>query len=130
MFWFLFDFYPLLTINRENSKKYKFPNFQNQKSDRFMKKNIFLLLVTLFAASCQDKPTANPEVQLIQKAQLIHLKTTTLDTHDDIAVKTFTDTLNYTMDTNTQVNLPKMESGALDVAWFIEIGRASCRERV
>ena len=84
-----------------------------------MKKSIFLLIVALIAASCQDKPTGNPEVQLIQKAQLIHLKTTTLDTHDDIDVKNFTDTLNYAMDTDTQVNLPKMESGALDVAWFI-----------
>ena len=84
-----------------------------------MKKSIFLLIVALIAASCQDKSTGNPEVQLIQKAQLIHLKTTTLDTHDDIDVKNFTDTLNYAMDTDTQVNLPKMESGALDVAWFI-----------
>ena len=84
-----------------------------------MKKSIFLLIVALIAASCQDKPTGNPEVQLIQKAQLIHLKTTTLDTHDDIDVKNFTDTLNYAMDTDTQVNLPKMERGALDVAWFI-----------
>ena len=84
-----------------------------------MKKSIFLIATALFATGCQDKPTANQEVQLFQKAQLIHLKTTTLDTHDDINVKNFTDTLNYTMDTDTQVNLPKMESGALDVAWFI-----------
>ena len=84
-----------------------------------MKKSIFLIATALFTAGCQDKPTANQEVQLFQKAQLIHLKTTTLDTHDDINVKNFTDTLNYTMDTDTQVNLPKMESGALDVAWFI-----------
>ena len=84
-----------------------------------MKKSIFLIATALFAAGCQDKPTGNPEVQLIQKAQLIHLKTTTLDTHDDINVKNFTDTLNYAMDTDTQVNLPKMERGGLDVAWFI-----------
>lgn len=84
-----------------------------------MKKSIFLLIAAFITASCQDKPTGNPEVQLIQKAQLIHLKTTTLDTHDDIDVKNFTDTLNYAMDTDTQVNLPKMERGALDVAWFI-----------
>jgi len=84
-----------------------------------MKKSIFLLISAFIAAGCQDKPIGNPEVQLIQKAQLIHLKTTTLDTHDDIDVKNFTDTLNYAMDTDTQVNLPKMESGALDVAWFI-----------
>jgi microsomal dipeptidase-like Zn-dependent dipeptidase len=84
-----------------------------------MKKSIFLLIAAFIAGGCQDKPTSNPEIQLTQKAQLIHLKTTTLDTHDDIDVKNFTDTLNYAMDTDTQVNLPKMERGGLDVAWFI-----------
>ena len=43
----------------------------------------------------------------------------TIDTHDDINVINFTDSLNYTMDTDTQVNLPKMEAGGLDVAWFV-----------
>ncbi len=43
----------------------------------------------------------------------------TIDTHDDINVENFTDSLNYTMNTDTQVNLPKMIEGGLDVAWFI-----------
>ena len=43
----------------------------------------------------------------------------TIDTHDDINVENFTDSLNYTMDTETQVNLPKMIEGGLDVTWFI-----------
>ena len=43
----------------------------------------------------------------------------TIDTHDDINVANFTDSLNYTMDTDTQVNLPKMIKGGLDVAWFV-----------
>ena len=43
----------------------------------------------------------------------------TIDTHDDINVINFTDSLNYTMNTDTQVNLPKMEDGGLDVAWFV-----------
>ena len=43
----------------------------------------------------------------------------TIDTHDDINVINFTDSLNYTMNTETQVNLPKMEAGGLDVAWFV-----------
>ena len=43
----------------------------------------------------------------------------TIDTHDDINVANFTDSLNYTMDTDTQVNLPKMIEGGLDVAWFV-----------
>ena len=32
----------------------------------------------------------------------------TMDTHDDINVENFTESLNYTMNTDTQVNLPKM----------------------
>ena len=43
----------------------------------------------------------------------------TIDTHDDINVANFTDSLNYTMNTDTQVNLPKMIEGGLDVAWFV-----------
>ena len=81
-------------------------------------KNLSVLLVLSFLISCKEQPS-NPDVALIQKAQLIHAKTLTLDTHDDINVKNFTDSLNYSMDTDTQVNLPKMERGGLDVAWFI-----------
>ena len=81
-------------------------------------KNLSILLLISFFTSCQEKPS-NPDIALIQKAQLIHMKTLTLDTHDDINVKNFTDSINYSMDTDTQVNLPKMERGGLDVAWFI-----------
>lgn len=85
-----------------------------------MKKTILILGLGLFWMSCQTKKTeGSADVQLLQKAQQIHLNTTTLDTHDDINVQNFTDSLNYTQDTDTQVNLPKMERGALDVAWFI-----------
>lgn len=85
-----------------------------------MKKTILILSLGLFWMSCQTKKTEDSaDVQLVQKAQQIHLNTTTLDTHDDINIENFTDSLNYTQDTDTQVNLPKMERGALDVAWFI-----------
>ena len=81
-------------------------------------KNPLVLLLLSFLISCKEQNT-QPDIALIQKAQLIHMKTLTLDTHDDINVKNFTDSLNYSMDTDTQVNLPKMERGGLDVAWFI-----------
>jgi membrane dipeptidase len=81
-------------------------------------KNPLVLLLLSFLISCKEQ-NAQPDIALIQKAQLIHMKTLTLDTHDDINVKNFTDSLNYSMDTDTQVNLPKMERGGLDVAWFI-----------
>ncbi|GAB5401371.1 MAG: dipeptidase [Aureisphaera sp.] len=59
------------------------------------------------------------EDQLIAKAQGIHERVITLDTHCDINVKNFTDTINYTQELETQVTLPKMKAGGLDVAWFI-----------
>ncbi|MDA0792834.1 MAG: membrane dipeptidase [Bacteroidetes bacterium] len=80
-------------------------------------KRIFSLFLIL-SLSCKQSPKTD-DIGLIQKAQSIHLETITLDTHDDINVENFTDSFNYTMDLDTQVNLPKMESGALDVAWFI-----------
>src|SRR5690606_35764917 len=49
----------------------------------------------------------------------IHDSVITIDTHDDINIKNFTDSINYTQRLDTQVNLPKMEEGGLDVAWLI-----------
>ena len=46
-------------------------------------------------------------------------KIITIDTLDDINVANFTDSLNYTMNTDSQVNLPNMIAGGLDVAWFV-----------
>ena len=84
-----------------------------------MKKLILSLFVISFTFGCKSENPEKNEVDIIQKAQLIHLRTTTLDTHNDIDIKNFTDSLNYSMDTDTQVNLPKMIKGALDVSWLI-----------
>ena len=81
-------------------------------------KKIFALLALQLFIDCAENPQQK-EVAIQQTAQLIHLKTTTLDTHNDIDVKNFTDSLNYSLNTDTQVNLPKMQAGALDVSWFI-----------
>ena len=81
-------------------------------------KKIFVLLSVLLYTNCVENPQQK-EVAIQQTAQLIHLKTTTLDTHNDINVKNFTESLNYSQNTDTQVNLPKMQAGALDVSWFI-----------
>jgi len=59
------------------------------------------------------------EDQLIAKAQGIHERVITLDTHCDINVRNFTDSINYTQRLDSQVNLPKMKEGGLDVPWFI-----------
>ncbi|QED36895.1 membrane dipeptidase [Antarcticibacterium arcticum] len=77
-----------------------------------------LSLMTLLAGNTtfsQDSENS----QLLEKATAIHEKVITIDTHADINVNNFTDTRNYTQDLETQVNLPKMKEGGLDVAWFI-----------
>lgn len=56
---------------------------------------------------------------MIQKAKDIHERVITLDTHADINTDNFTLERNYTQDIPTQVTLPKMVEGGLDVAWFI-----------
>ena len=61
----------------------------------------------------------NDNNNLIEKAKTIHDNIITLDTHCDIDVKNFTDSINYSQNLNTQCNIPKMESGGLDVAWFV-----------
>ncbi|MFD2835121.1 dipeptidase [Gramella sp. AN32] len=57
--------------------------------------------------------------EIVEKAKLIHEKVITIDTHDDINVDNFTPEKNYTMDLDSQVNLPKMDKGGLDVSWLI-----------
>ena len=69
-----------------------------------MKKHIFLaLIITSTIIGCNKT-----------KSPLI-----TIDTHIDINVENFTDSLNYTMDTDTKFNIPSMIEGGLDVAWLV-----------
>lgn len=63
--------------------------------------------------------TVETEQQLIERARGIHERVITLDTHADINTSNFNLDNNYTMNLDTQVTLPKMEKGGLDVAWFI-----------
>ncbi len=63
----------------------------------------------------QEKPTESEE----EKAARIHRDIITIDTHVDINVSNFTDAVNYTQKLDNQVNLPKLESGGLDVPWLI-----------
>lgn len=74
----------------------------------------------MLAACSQPKgDTALSEADLIEKARGIHERVITMDTHDDINTSNFTAETNYTQRLSTQVNLPKMKEGGLDVAWFI-----------
>ncbi len=80
-----------------------------------------VLLLSLSA--CTNAPQADAgseaDAELMERARGIHERVITLDTHADINPANFTAELNYTMDLPTQVNLPRMEAGGLDVAWFI-----------
>ncbi len=100
-------------------------------------KRILLAIITaatILFVSCSrqtvEKPVAKDgfekvdtskmsEDEILEKAKEIHEAVITLDTHDDIDTKNFTDAKNYTQDLDSQVTLPKMKKGGLDVAWFI-----------
>lgn len=84
-----------------------------------MKTKIFPLIFLLSLVMTNCKSEVSDEEQLIAKAKAIHEHVITLDTHCDISVKNFTDSLNYSQRLDNQVNLPKMKEGGLDVAWFI-----------
>ena len=76
------------------------------------------LICLLSILSCSESEKQDIEA-LMAQAQKIHENVITIDTHDDINVNNFTDSVNYTQRLQTQLNLPKMEEGGLDVAWLI-----------
>lgn len=71
-------------------------------------------MFTAFATKAQTEDEA-----LMEKALRVHKKVITIDTHNDININNFTKETNYSQDLDTQVNLPKMEKGNLDVSWLI-----------
>lgn len=83
-----------------------------------MRTILYLNLFLFMFVSCNTKKSSSNE-KLVKKAKEIHDRVITLDTHDDINVKNFTDTVNYTQRLETQVNIPKMKEGGLDVAWLV-----------
>ncbi|WP_116768984.1 dipeptidase [Maribacter litoralis] len=81
-------------------------------------KHLIYLLCVLTIVSCAEKKE-KPEESTLEKAQRIHDEVITIDTHNDINVKNFTDSVNYSQRLDTQINLPKMEEGGLNVSWLI-----------
>src|SRR5688572_23389392 len=71
------------------------------------------------AAPLRPQAAAQAEQQLLARARAIHDRVITLDTHNDIEPSHFTPACNYTMRLTTQVNLPKMKEGGLDVSFMI-----------
>ena len=93
---------------------------------------VFAAIIALSISACGDSPeVAAPvsdvpaesrqenDAELVNRARGIHDRVITIDTHADINTGNFTETVNYTMNLDTQVNLVKMAAGGLDVAWFI-----------
>ncbi|MEH6408008.1 MAG: dipeptidase [Leeuwenhoekiella sp.] len=98
-----------MTINYLKSTNSNFKSF------------LVLSLFSMLFFSCKEKEetAVNEQDDMLATAHKIHDRVITLDTHCDINVSNFTDSINYTQELDTQVNLPKMEAGGLDVAWFI-----------
>lgn len=84
--------------------------------------SLFGLLATVIVFG-QNNPNDNPvqytDAELTQIAKSIQDQIITIDTHCDFNLENFTSEINYTQDINSQVNLPKMRKGGLDVAWLI-----------
>ncbi|MEQ9264508.1 MAG: membrane dipeptidase [Balneolaceae bacterium] len=86
-------------------------------------KALSLLLLVSFSlmTGCNSDPKVSPEI--LVKAQQIHDDVITLDTHVDINPANFTIEKNYTMNLETQVDLPKLEAGGLDAIFLIVFTR-------
>ena len=81
-------------------------------------KHFICIFGLLAIISCTEKGKKTEE-SLEAKTRRIHEQTITVDTHNDININNFTDSINYTQRLETQVNLPKMQEGGLDVSWLI-----------
>lgn len=85
-----------------------------------MIKAAYYLTLIYLILGCQNLDIKNSnDISLIETAKKIHSKVIVLDTHNDIDVYNFSDSINYSQNTNSQVNLPKMIKGGLDVSWLI-----------
>jgi len=85
-------------------------------------RSTILVLALIAAAACADggEAPADSEAALLELARDIHERVITLDTHVDISPANFTAETNYTQNIpGTQVDLPSMEEGGLDVAFLI-----------
>lgn len=81
-----------------------------------MKPTLYILGLLAFN-SCKQAPKETESLEA--KIDRIHSEAITIDTHNDINTANFTDSINYAQRLDTQVNLPKMNEGGLDVSWLI-----------
>jgi membrane dipeptidase len=79
----------------------------------------FTAAALLSLAPLRPDAASQAEQELVARARAIHDRVITIDTHNDIDPSHFTAACNYTMRLTTQVNLPKMKEGGLDVSFMI-----------
>jgi membrane dipeptidase len=78
-----------------------------------------LMIAAMMALFQATIPAQTNDAALIAKARAIHDHVLKLDTHNDIEPSNFTPECNYTMRLTTQVNIPKMVEGGMDVSFMI-----------
>lgn len=84
-------------------------------------KYILTLVSLLFSSALIFAQTRPPESEysIRSRAESIHESIITIDTHNDFDLDNFTPERNYSQNIESQVNLPKMIAGGLDVSWLI-----------
>ncbi len=80
---------------------------------------LFVAATLILSATFQAGAQTSAENALIARAKGIHDRVIKMDTHNDIEPSRFTPECNYTMRLTTQVNLPKMDEGDMDVSFMI-----------
>ena len=75
--------------------------------------------VALLQITARTSHAQPNEAALVAKAKTIHGHVLKLDTHNDIEPSNFTPDCNYKMRLTTQVNLPKMVEGGMDISFMI-----------
>jgi membrane dipeptidase len=78
-----------------------------------------LSVALLFQITIRATQAQSNDAALIAKAKAIHERVLKLDTHNDIDPANFTADCNYKMRLTTQVNLPKMVEGGMDISFMI-----------
>ena len=87
---------------------------------RAARRSCVLPFLLMLAGLAWPAGAQSPDAELIARARAIHERVITLDTHVDIDPRHFTSgPRNYGQAIDTQVNLPAMEKGGLDAAFFI-----------
>jgi membrane dipeptidase len=83
------------------------------------KRTLTIAVGLLLLLTVRKSPAQADDPKLVAKAKAIHERVLKLDTHNDIEPSNFTPECNYTMRLTTQVNIPKMVQGGMDVSFMI-----------